>query len=256
MRCAARLVGWTLAIFALGSLPGRAGAEAGPSPTISLFPGGTAAETITAPSAYAGSAGIYYVGAFAIRQIILGTRGRRAGVLDGAVTGGTAFGQPGHGLLVSATLADVDALNNIYFSGRWQLCPETVRSPAVAVGMEDILNNVEARQAVGSPYAVVSRTFWNPRLMLEGKSLLARTTLSLGYGGGRFRRQPFAALATSLSDCSQGIVEHDRYGFNVGLSAAPWRRQPGLVVGVYDMRIDNASYHTVAGSLTYAWWRQ
>jgi hypothetical protein len=250
---AVAVIGWTLA--ALLALAARVGADGGPGPTISLFPGGTAAETITAPSAYAGSSGIYYVGAFAIRQIILGAHGRRTGVWDGALTGGTAFGEPGHGVLFSATMADVDQLNNIYFSARWQLCPETVRSPAVAIGMEDILDNVAPRQAVGSPYAVVSRTFWNARRMLEGNSLFARTTLSLGYGGGRFRRQPFEALATSLSDCSQAIVEHDRYGFNVGLSAAPWRREPGLVVGVYDMRLDNASYHTFAGSVTYAWWR-
>jgi hypothetical protein len=249
-----QLAGWTL--IGLAVLVSGARGDSGPGPTLSLFPGGTAAETITAPAAYAGSAGIYYVGAFGIRQIIVGPGGRKIGNYDGAITAGTAFGRSGHGLLVSATLADVDELNNIYFSARWQLCPETVNAPAVAVGMEDIFDNITPRQAVGSPYAVVSRTFWDRERMLSGQPLFARTTVSLGYGGGRFRRQPFIALASSLSDCSQAIAEHDRYGFNVGLSAAPWRRQPGLVLGVYDMRLGNHLYHTTGASVTYAWWRQ
>jgi hypothetical protein len=248
-----QLVGWTLA--ALSALAGAASADSGPGPTLSLFPGGTAAETITAPSAYAGSSGIYYVGVFAIRQIILNSKGQRTSIDNGPFTAGAAFGQPGHGVLFSTTIGDVDQLRDIYFSARYQLCPETVNSPAVAVGMEDFLNNVTPRRAIGSPYGVVTRTFWNPRRMLAGNPLFTRTTVSAGWGDGRFGRQPFESLATSLSNCSQAIVEHDRYGINAGVSADPWPREPGLVLGAYLMRVDNPSYHTIAASLTYAWWQ-
>ena len=244
---------WLIALLML-LLPAAAGADAGSEPLpFALFPGGTAAESITTPAAYSAYAGLYYLGAFGVRQVTFGPSGKRHVGNDAAMTAGLGLGQYGHGVTLAVTMANLSEANDIYFSAKWQVAPETRTWPALGVGMEDIFDNVTPQQAIRSSYVVATRTLWDRKRVLRGQSLLARTTLSLGYGDGRFHNQPFASVATSLSPQSEAIVERDHWGTNVGLSAAPWRQQPGVVVGVYGMRLDSAKWHTVAGSLTYVW---
>ncbi len=241
------------AVLAASSALGQTGVETPGPPAFVPFLGGTAAETITAPSAYCAYSGIYYAGAFGIRQITYDPSGRRSSGLDGALTVGLGLGNPGHGLQLSATVADVSNFTDIYGNAKWQLTPEGTSLPALAVGLENVFANVSERQAVRTPYVVASRTFWNRQRVLTGQPLFARTTLSVGYGGGRFGHQPFAALATSLSSRSQALLEHDRWGTSIGYSVAPLARQPGIVLTAIGMRLDNPRFRTYAGAVTYIW---
>jgi hypothetical protein len=236
----------------LAGVGAHAAPDSSPSP-FALFPGGSADESITAPAAYSAYAGVYYVGAFGIRQVTYFAHNKRHNGDDGAVTLGAGLGQYGHGFTLTATVADLDRPNATYISAKWQALAETDSLPAVGVGMEDIFENVDLEQAQRTPYAVVSKTLWNRQRVLRGQPLGARTMLSLGYGGGRFHDELFGSAATSLSSNSEAIVEHDHWGTNLGYSLTPWPAYPNLALGFYGMRVDDPRWRTIAASATYIW---
>ena len=106
--------------------------------------------------------------------------------------------------LVSPEHGDSEGIINAKFG----LMKETLVTPALAIGMSDLTDNLDA-----TPYVVASKA-----LGLKGDSSWA-PRLHVGVGGGRLSGI-FAGLSATLNSQMQLMVEYDTDDVNFGLQFA------------------------------------
>ena len=172
------------------------------------LPGGASADTISTPNAFAAPAGVFYAGVSAH------TQPGADGILDGLAVMGVGSGTIASAVEFTVALSDLSELARPFASVRWHFHNETARAPALAVGIEDVTASASRR---ATPYAAATKTFWNTE---APSAFLMRTTISGGFGGGRFHGRLFGAVSTSLDSFSKAIIEYDGRGLNLGLSLA------------------------------------
>jgi len=135
---------------------------------------------------------------------------------DGTGTVIIGFGQPGHGLCLAPMVVDkhFDKSYNLQL----QLLDEQARSPAVAVGVvdlldqrEDLLHHPPGHEGSRSFYVTATK-----QLELWGRDAYA----TVGLGTQRFGNGPFGGLSLPVSDRLTGVVEYDGLGVNLGLAAS------------------------------------
>ncbi|MCL5104266.1 MAG: YjbH domain-containing protein [Armatimonadetes bacterium] len=120
--------------------------------------------------------------------------------------------------LVSPEHGDSNGIINAKFG----LLKETMATPALAIGVSDLADQLDA-----TPYVVVSKS-----LPLKGQSLWT-PRLHVGVGGGRLDGV-FAGLSAKVADRMQLMVEYDTNDVNFGLQFAAahgLRLHAGLVGG-------------------------
>jgi len=118
-----------------------------------------------------------------------------------------------------------------------QLTRESANSPALAVGVQDILDKEhgdfsDAHNTGAGYYAVATKAFG-----VGGRTLYG----TLGYGTGRFLDKPFGGLCAPVSDHLSLAAEYDGFQLNAGLG---WR--PG---GRFSETTILAGYNAEAGPL-------
>jgi hypothetical protein len=116
-------------------------------------------------------------------------------------------------------------------SAQLQVVEESERSPAIAIGAQDILDkeskdfSAVATTGVGY-YGVATKQF-----TLSGKNVHA----TLGYGSGRFLSTVFGGISVPLSDQFSFAAEYDGFQFNTGVGWRPWGRHSKFtVLGAYN----------------------
>jgi hypothetical protein len=194
---------WLLAAAFL-LMPGAARAQE----FIYALPGGASADNIGTPNAFAACAGVCYI------AVSVHTEPRARNQLDGLAVIGAGSGAISSAVEFSLALSDLSRLSGAFGSVKWHFHDETARGPALAVGIEDITS---AASSSSTPYVSATKTFWNTSAR---SAFLMHTTLSAGFGGGRFYRRPFGAISTSLDSFSKAILEYDGRGLNAGVSVA------------------------------------
>ena len=131
--------------------------------------------------------------------------------VNGTAFLGVGLGKPGHGTYFSwmATGTDIAEVYNIQF----QIAPESADRPAVAVGVQDILNQQQRYMGIPygarSIYAVTTGKMGGPR---------AKTYFTLGWGGGRFDSGVFGGVSLPLGKRLTVTAEYD--GLNINSGAA------------------------------------
>jgi len=103
-------------------------------------------------------------------------------------------------------------------SGQMVVLDETEKMPAISLGMQDILKKEPNGR---SPYLVVTKS-----LEAAGHPLYA----TLGYGGGRFLRKPFAGISMPVAGCVNLLAEWDGFQMNSGVAYRPGGRSGKLTV--------------------------
>lgn len=93
-------------------------------------------------------------------------------------------------------------------SGQISVVDETEGVPAVAVGIQDMLEKEEDSRSL---YLVATKQF-----SLGGRTMFG----SAGFGNGRFLSRPFVGASAPLGDQINVVVEWDAFQLNVG---ALWR---------------------------------
>ncbi len=175
---------------------------------IYALPGGASSDTISTPTAFAAPAGVFYVGASAH------TEPQARDALDAVVIMGAGTGSVTSAVEVGVVVSDVDRFAESFVTLKWHFHNETATSPALAVGIED---PTAAASHSATPYLAATKTFWD---VSAPSAFLMHTTVSAGFGGGRFHRRPFGAVSASLDSFSKAIVEYDGRGVNAGVSVA------------------------------------
>ena len=170
------------------------------------LPGGASSDTISTPNAFAAPAGVGYVGVSAH------TEPKARDALDGIFVIGAGTGTVASAVEFSVVLSDLSRLSRPFASVKWHFHNETARSPALAVGVEDLTASASHS---ATPYLAASKTFWDTSAR---SAFLMHTTVSTGFGGGRFSRRPFGAVSSSLDSFSKAILEYDGRGLNAGVS--------------------------------------
>jgi len=229
-------------LFAAALLLAPAAAQA--QHLIYALPGGVSADNISTPNGFAAPAGIFYAGVSAHSE-------PRAGdALDALAIIGAGTGSISSAIELSLVVSDVSALSGEFITAKWHFHDETARSPAVAVGIEDITASASHS---ATPYVAATKTFWDTSAR---SAFLMRKTVSLGFGGGRFHRRLFGAASVSLDSFSKAIAEYDGQGVNVGVSVSEHltpRAVAVLVLAYQDLvRPDQ---HALTMSLAVAWHR-
>jgi len=100
-------------------------------------------------------------------------------------------------------------------SAQVQVVRESSRTPAVAVGGQDLLNKERELGAARGFYAVATKS-----VHFRGGGL----HLTIGYGTGRFLDHPFAGISAPLGDKFSAAVEYDGFQFNEGIAFRPGGR--------------------------------
>lgn len=124
---------------------------------------------------------------------------------------GGGFGKSGHGIYFSEMLTGTDICPA--YNIQIQVAAETFERPALALGVQDILNQRE--RVVGHPYgarsayAVITGRIGPPE---------KPTYVTLGWGGGRFGSSPFGGLSIPVANQLTLVAEYD--GFNTNAGAA------------------------------------
>lgn len=90
-----------------------------------------------------------------------------------------------------------------------QLRDEDEKSPALAIGIQDIFRTERANR---SPYLVATKRFDIKDVPCYG---------TLGFGWGRFDEKPFAGVSASFNRYVSGMLEFDGFGTNAGLAIRP-----------------------------------
>jgi hypothetical protein len=226
-------------------------------PSFIEFPGGTAADSISSQIAYTACDKMYYAGASAIRQKRRWSDGSITESTDGSLVFGVGLGKCRKNVVdLSLTVGDVSAFSDIFFNVKGAVTPETKDMPAIAIGAEDITDTARSAQAERSVYAVATKSLWNRKRVEAGDPLFARSVVSLGFGGGRFGHKPFVAVSTSLSARSKLIVESVDGDYNAGISLAPLRDYPGIVVVAGAVRLNDSDLRTVTAGVGITFWKE
>lgn len=121
-------------------------------------------------------------------------------------------------------------------SAQVSLFNETIATPAISVGIQDIRNKeVDGR----SLYVVATKGF-----LLAGKGAYA----TLGFGTGRFLDRPFAGISIPLTASLNFAAEWDGFQRNTGIGWKPQGRNGNLtVLGSYN----NQTGWLLGGSLAF-----
>ncbi|MGC8863168.1 MAG: YjbH domain-containing protein [Armatimonadota bacterium] len=96
-----------------------------------------------------------------------------------------------------------------------QLAEETAKTPALALGCQDLLNKEKQTGASRAWYFVATRS-----VVLSDRNLY----VTVGYGGGRFLHRPFAGVSVPLSGSLNAAVEYDGFQVNEALAWRPGGR--------------------------------
>ena len=146
--------------------------------------------------------------------------------VNGTALLGVGLGKSGRGIYLSemVTGTDICPAYNIQI----QVMAETFDHPAVAVGVQDILN--QRQRMVGHPHGARSAY-----AVITGKIGPAErpTYITLGWGGGRFSSSPFGGISMPLSNMATLVGEYDGFNTNAGLAwsllSRPAQRQWGAI---------------------------
>jgi hypothetical protein len=161
---------------------------------------------------------------------------------DGSALIGLGLGKcRQHPVELSLTVGDVSAVSDVFYNVKALVTPETKDVPAVAVGAEDITDTANSRQAEQSFYLAASKSFWSRARVEAGDALFARSVVTVGYGSGRFGDNAFVAASTS---------------FNAGISVAPLRDYPGVVMVVGGVRLNDSDLRTITAGLGITFWKE
>ena len=211
---------------------------------IYALPGGASADNISTPNGFAAPAGIFYAGMSAHSE-------PRAGdALDAIAVIGAGTGSISSAVELSLVLSDISALSGEFVTAKWHFRNETARSPAVAVGIEDIAASASHS---ATPYVAATKTFWDTSAR---SAFMMRKTVSLGFGGGRFHRRMFGAASVSLDSFSKAIAEYDGQGINVGVSVSEHLAPRAVAVFVLAYQdLVRPDEHALTMSLAVAWQR-
>jgi hypothetical protein len=98
------------------------------------------------------------------------------------------------------------------------LLRETPDHPALCVGVQDALG----KEANG-----VSRYFAATKALKFGET---NAYVTVGYGGGRFLKQPFGGVSVPLGQSFNVVTEYDGYQFNNGVAWRPGGRNGWLTI--------------------------
>lgn len=186
-------------------------------------PDGRGAMQINIPIAYTPGDGYASLGAFSGEHVSV-----YYGNSEQNGTGVLAFGFGkwprlyASGMAVSSWLAD----DSKAVSMQLQFIRETERTPAVAVGIQDLLNKEwkEFRHKMNTEvgyYFVATK-----RLTVAEKPVYA----SLGYGTGKFLDRPFVGLSYPMNDRLSLAGEYDGYQLNAGVGWRPFGRYSAITV--------------------------
>lgn len=229
-------------LFAVALLLAPAVAQA--QDLIYALPGGVSADNISTPNGFAAPAGVFYAGISAHSEPHAGD------ALDALAIIGAGTGSISSAVELSFVVSDISALSGDFVSAKWHFHNETARSPAVAVGIEDITASASHS---ATPYVAATKTFWDTSAR---SAFLMRKTVSLGFGGGRFHRRLFGAASVSLDSYSKAIAEYDGQGVNVGLSVSePLSPRAVWVFVLAYQDIARPDEHALTMSLALAWQR-
>ncbi len=131
--------------------------------------------------------------------------------VNGTAFLGIGFGKPGHGVYISdiETGDDWASAYNIQV----QVMAESFERPALAVGIQDVLNQRE--RVVGQPHGALS-----PYVVITGRIGPPEQPMymSLGWGGGRFGSSPIGGLSMPASDQLTVVAEYDGFNTNAGVA--------------------------------------
>ncbi len=135
-------------------------------------------------------------------------------------------------------------------SGQMQVVKETERSPAIAIGAQDILNKEQkdfgATSNTGvSYYAVATKTFRISDHKVYG---------TLGYGAARFLDRPFVGLSAPINNQVSFATEYDGYQINAAVGWRPWGRySPATLLAGWNGRCGALAGAQVTGKVS-GWW--
>ena len=181
---------------------------------------GLGAMSINIPVAYTPGRGYASLGGYAGKHPSQGTadNGNFSGVLGvGFLTSTKLFVS---GMQVGRSSEEAKVL-----SGQLMLLEETSKTPAVAFGVQDILD--KERTTTGRSFYAVATKSYN----IRGRSVYA----TIGYGDERFLNRVFLGVSTPINDRLNLALEHDAFQVNVGLGWKPGgHSSPYTLLGAYN----------------------
>ena len=148
------------------------------------------------------------------------------GNVNGTAFLGIGFGKPGHGMYFSDMETGNDWVSA--YNVQVQVMEETFEHPAVAIGLQDILN--QRKRVIGRNYGAQS-----PYVVITGKvgAPDKPAYVSLGWGWGRFGSGPFGGISLPVADQLTIVAEYDGFNTNVGaaysLVSRPREREWGAM---------------------------
>jgi hypothetical protein len=101
-----------------------------------------------------------------------------------------------------------DSDHRTLLNAKYRFMPETIRYPAIAVGISDIANDIET-----TVYAVASKSLGCDIRVWEGETLTPR--VHVGFGGGRLSGL-FAGATAYIGNRVELMAEWDSIDVNVG----------------------------------------
>jgi len=148
------------------------------------------------------------------------------------------------GMAVSHLLNDSKAL-----SGQIQLTKETSRTPAFAIGAQDILNKEhgqsETANTGASYYAVATKGF-----DAGNRKLYA----SLGFGAARFLDRPFGGISLPINNRLTFATEYDGFQINNAIAWRPTGRFSSVtVMAGYNSEVGPMAGIHFTGKLSSFW---
>jgi hypothetical protein len=114
---------------------------------------------------------------------------------------------------------DDDSEHHTLLNAKYRFMPETSSQPAVAAGVIDITDDIDA-----TVYIVASKSFGCAIRTWEGETLTPR--IHVGFGGGRLSGL-FGGVSTYIGNRIQLMAEWDSEEVNVG---ARWRVTPEFTI--------------------------
>ncbi|MDH7603071.1 MAG: YjbH domain-containing protein [Armatimonadota bacterium] len=171
-------------------------------------------------------------------------RGNHIGEHSSALSNGTGLFGAGFGasprvyfsamMVSSLILRESKAL-----SFQVQVCEEASSRPAIAFGVQDVLNKEESTGEARALYAVATKSY-----RIGERPLY----LTLGYGSGRFLNRPFVGTSMPLNDRFNVFLEYDGFQLSEALAWRPEGRFGALTI--------LAGYNNRSGPLVGANWTQ
>lgn len=210
-------------------------------------PDGQGAMQINIPVAYTPGNGYTSLGAFSGEHLdVYYNDAEQNG------TGVLAFGFGGwprlygSAMAVSSWIAD----DSKAVSLQLQCIKETDKTPAVAVGIQDLLNKEwkQYRQKMNTKvgyYAVATKKF-----DIDDKPIYT----TLGYGAGKFLNRPFVGLSYPINNHLSIASEYDGYQINAGLGWRPkGRYSPFTIVAGFNGKCGPFFGGSATGTTNSTW---